>query len=338
MSSRSPAIPRDSVVLVTGVNGFVASHIGDHILANGYRVRGTVRDKSKGEMMSEVYEKRHGDGRFEFAEVPDLGMDHAFDNAIDGCSAVVHVASDVSFSPDPTAVISLVIKSMENLLKAAAATPSIKRFVYTSSSTAATQPKPNKKFHVDSSTWNNEDVESAWRPPPYEPERAYTVYSASKTLAERAGVDFVNERRPAFVFNSVLPDTVFGELLHPRQGGSTSSFVRLAWAGKEVSFFKQLAPQHMVNVTDVARLHLSALVEPDVQNERLFAWAEPFNYNDVMRILRKMDPERNIPADIEDESRDLSTVDTTRSIELLKRMGRDGFIGLDESVRDCTRE
>ena len=90
----------------------------------------------------------------------------------------------------------------------------------------------------------------------------------------------------------------------------------------------------MVNVKDVARLHVAALVEPDVQRERLFAFAEPFNYNDVMRTLRKLDPKRKIPGDIEDDSRDFSTVDTKRSVELLKRMGRDGFTGLEDSVRE----
>ena len=77
-------VPKNSHVLVTGINGLVASHVGDQLLASGFKARGTARDKPKGEMMTEVYEKRHGAGRFEFVVVPDLGADHAFDEAVQG--------------------------------------------------------------------------------------------------------------------------------------------------------------------------------------------------------------------------------------------------------------
>jgi nucleoside-diphosphate-sugar epimerase len=45
--SSTPA--SDSVVLVTGVNGFLGSHIADQLLNAGFRVRGTVRSIPKAE-------------------------------------------------------------------------------------------------------------------------------------------------------------------------------------------------------------------------------------------------------------------------------------------------
>lgn len=39
---RAPAIAPGSLTLVTGVNGFIGSHIADQLLSLGYRVRGTV--------------------------------------------------------------------------------------------------------------------------------------------------------------------------------------------------------------------------------------------------------------------------------------------------------
>ena len=77
---------------------------------------------------------------------------------------------------------------------------------------AATAPKPNTEFHIDSSTWNDEDVEAAWKPGPYKPERAWAVYGASKVQAEQACFGFMKEKKPGFVFNSVIPDTVMGEI------------------------------------------------------------------------------------------------------------------------------
>jgi nucleoside-diphosphate-sugar epimerase len=80
----STAIPKGSTVLITGVNGYIASHVADQVIVAGYRVRGTVRSDPKGELMTEVYEKRHGPGKFEFVVVPDMSVDHAFDDAVKG--------------------------------------------------------------------------------------------------------------------------------------------------------------------------------------------------------------------------------------------------------------
>ena len=80
----STAIPKGSTVLITGVNGYIASHVADQVIAAGYRVRGTVRSKAKGELMTEVYEKRHGPGKFESIVVPDMAVAHAFDDAVKG--------------------------------------------------------------------------------------------------------------------------------------------------------------------------------------------------------------------------------------------------------------
>lgn len=51
-------------------------------------------------------------------------------------------------------------------------------------------------------------------------------------------------------------------------------------------------------------------------------------------MLRKAYPERTWPENPVDEPRDLSTVEIReRSVELLKALGRDGFITLEESVK-----
>ena len=42
----------------------------------------------------------------------------------------------------------------------------------------------------------------------------WTVYSASKTLAERAAWDFIATEKPAFDLTSILPVYNFGPYLH----------------------------------------------------------------------------------------------------------------------------
>jgi nucleoside-diphosphate-sugar epimerase len=82
----SPAIPKHSIVLVTGCNGFIASHVADQLLEAGYRVRGTVRNIPKIQGLAALWEKKFGTGRFEVANVADMSKDGAFDEAMQGNS------------------------------------------------------------------------------------------------------------------------------------------------------------------------------------------------------------------------------------------------------------
>jgi nucleoside-diphosphate-sugar epimerase len=54
----APAIPKGSTVLVTGVNGYIGSHVADQLLLAGYRVRGTTREASKAAKLLDIWEKK----------------------------------------------------------------------------------------------------------------------------------------------------------------------------------------------------------------------------------------------------------------------------------------
>lgn len=109
----------------------------------------------------------------------------------------------------------------------------MKRFVLTSSSAAALIPKPNDPAKVTTETWNEETVRYAYRDPPYEPERGYPVYAASKTLSEQEAWKFMREKKPGFVLNAVLPNINFGATLDSAGQGhpSTSGMVAELFKG-----------------------------------------------------------------------------------------------------------
>jgi nucleoside-diphosphate-sugar epimerase len=67
------AIPLNSTVLVTGVNGFIGSHVADQLLQNGYKVRGTARKLSRRDCVKAFWEKEHSLGKVEMVEVPEIG-------------------------------------------------------------------------------------------------------------------------------------------------------------------------------------------------------------------------------------------------------------------------
>ena len=148
----------------------------------------------------------------------------------------------MSFDSNPNNVIPQVIAGLRGILNSAAKEPSVKRFVYTSSSSAATSPKPNTKFTIGKDTWNEEDVKAAWGPPPYEPSRAWFVYAASKTQAEQELWKYVREQKPHFVANSILPNSNIGPLFYPTQFGSTTNWVLDIYRG-EAKFLPDAPPR-----------------------------------------------------------------------------------------------
>lgn len=132
-------------------------------------------------------------------------------------------------NPNPYEVIPGSIKGTLEVLSAAAKEPSVKRFVLTSSSASALIPKPNDPVQVTTDTWNDSIVDFVYRDPPYEPERAYPVYAASKMLCEKEAWNFMSEQKPGFVLNAVLPNINFGASLdfvnqgHPSTSGMVAA-------------------------------------------------------------------------------------------------------------------
>lgn len=227
-------IPQGSTILVTGVNGFIGSHIADQLLNFGYKVRGTTRSPQKNAWINTIFHNKYATDHFELVAVPDMAAPGAFAQAVKGISAVIHTATIFTLDPNPHNVIPGTIAGTVNALQAAAQEPSVKRFVLTSSSLAALIPKPNHPVQVTAETWNDEAVELAYRdPPPYEPERAFPVYAASKTLAEKAAWRFMDEKKPAFTLNTVLPNINFGASLDVVNQGhpSTSALVAELFRG-----------------------------------------------------------------------------------------------------------
>jgi nucleoside-diphosphate-sugar epimerase len=246
-------------------------------------------------------------------------------------------------SYDPNEGIPTVVDGTLNALKAASNESSIKRFVLTSSSTAAISPIPNKVFSADETTWNEEAVKAAWAPPPYEGEqRKLDVYSASKTQGEQAAWKFIKEKKPGFVLNTVLPNANMGPVLSPENQGtpSTVGWLKALWDGFEGEGQEKLKfnpPQYYVNVQDTARVHVGALIFPDINGERLYDFAYPFNWNDLLAIYRKLYPDHKFMDDIPDLGRDLSKVTNGRAEEIVKRFGRAGWTDLEETVRDAAK-
>ncbi|KAK4507430.1 hypothetical protein PRZ48_001165 [Zasmidium cellare] len=322
------ALPPNSLVLVTGANGWQGMHVADQLLEHGYRVRGTVRDADKAIWTSKYFKEKYGAGRFTTAIIPDVVRRGSLNVAVRGCSGVVHCVSVMSFSPDPTEVITPTIAGALNALEAAAQEAHVKRFVYCSSTVAAVSSGTGTKTEVTSDSWNMSAFLTAWQPPPYDDNRAWAVYASSKLQTEQASLTNLNP---------VLPGTLWGKQLAPGHQGYRTSVALLKSIFDGDAASAALSPaQYFSDVQDSALLHVAALILPDVADRRIFAVNAPWNIPSILTLLRAMYPQRILEGDVSDHGVDMTVYrEQGFAEELLRRMGRRGWTELGVSVGWC---
>jgi hypothetical protein len=90
-----------------------------------------------------------------------------------------------------------------------------------------------------------------------------------------------------------------------------------------------------VDVDDTARVHVAALLSKSVNNERIFAFARPYSWNQVLAIMRMIYPTRKFPGDIPGVKMSKLKVPTERGEQLLKDVfERDGWTSFEETIRN----
>ena len=88
---------------------------------------------------------------------------------------------------------------------------------------------------------------------------------------------------------------------------------------------------------DTALLHVAAAIHPGIKLERIFAYAEPYNGDRILAILRKMYPNRTFCPDFHAEKNLCDIVPRGRAEQILREIGKDGWTSLEESIKRSTR-
>lgn len=94
-----------------------------------------------------------------------------------------------------------------------------------------------------------------------------------------------------------------------------------------------------MDVDDTARIHVAALLCKSVQNERIFAHAAPFNWSQILAILRTLRPSKLLPEVMLGAELSNMKVPNERGEQLLKDVfGRPGWNSLEEVVAENIKD
>ncbi|KDQ15561.1 hypothetical protein BOTBODRAFT_31453 [Botryobasidium botryosum FD-172 SS1] len=289
-----PAVQPPATVLVTGASGFVAVWITKTLLERGFHVRGTVRSPSKGEYLANLF-KTHG-SKFTYVLVEDVSLEGAFDQAVKGVDAVVHTASPVNVDgEEPDAFIKPAVNGTLNALKGVKKHgASVKRVVITGSVAALLQPKDDVPAVYTEADWNTFAVEEVKAKGIHADQMS--KYRASKTLAERAAWDFVEQNKAEIGFDlaTILPSCVFGPVLHDtptiEQLSGTPKFFYVSTRGEGFPRDRKSPFTNYVDVRDVAEIHVRALEQEIAGGQRFVCSAAPFTWQDIYNALNSAEP------------------------------------------------
>ena len=267
------------IVTITGISGFLGSRICFEFLKTGqYTMRGTVRSKNNEAKIAPL-RKAYGPlfDQIELVEADLLDSD-SIQKAVAGSTYVVHTASPVNFTPkNEDDVLKPAIEGTNAVMKACTA-HGVKRCVLTSGIVAVNKMDPIDKpdymtGFYDETCWSN----------PNRPE-GLKVYYKSKTLAEKLAWDYIKElpEHKKLELVTVIPTLIFGPSLLP--GGFTSGQFMAGYFNPKRSF---VPPGFidMVDVRDVAKIHLEAIRRPDAAYNRFLAHSERAYHLDIATAL-----------------------------------------------------
>jgi len=279
-----------SLVLVTGGSGFIASHTILQLLGAGHDVRTTVRSLSReGDVRAMLMRGGAEPGkRLQFVAA-DLTGDAGWPAAVAGCEYVLHMAS-----PFPATVPKdeneLIVPARDGALRVlrAARDAGVKRVVLTSSFAAVGYGFPPQQAPFTEKDWTD----------PTQPD--VMPYTKSKTLAERAAWDFIARDGAGLELSVVNPVAVFGPVLG-RDYATSILLVERLIDGAMPGVPRMCIG--VVDVRDVADLHLRAMTNPAAKGERFLAVAGDFMWLvEIARVLKarlgdsaKRVPTRQLP-------------------------------------------
>jgi len=269
----------DKLILVTGGSGFVGGHCIAQLLQKGYNVRTTLRSL---ESRNKVIEALKANGITSFGNLSfieaELTKDDNWAAAMKDCKYVLSVASPVFFEipKDENEAIRPALEGIIRILKFAR-NAGIKRVVMTSNFGAVGFSQTDK---------SRETTEADWTAPNL---KGLSIYEKSKLLAERAAWEFIKKEGGNLEFATINPVAILGPSLNEHVSGSFDILKHMldgTWKAVPP------IPLNIVDVRDVADLHIRAMENPAANGQRFIASADgKISMPEIAAFIKKTRPE-----------------------------------------------
>ena len=261
-------------VFVSGGSGYIALHCIAKLISKGFYVKTSLRSMNRqSEVISSISKVIDCTNKLEFCEL-DLMKDEGWEEAIKGCTYVLHVASPLmlGFPKNPDEIIKPAVNGLKRAIQSAVKNK-VKRFVMTSSF-AAIGSGSKTKTEFNDNDWtdlNNPDL---------------NPYNISKTKAEMALWDYINnlDENQKIEVCTINPTVVIGPSLSNDVGGSNLAIRKLLDGSMP---FSSKFGIDLVDVQDVADMHIEAMLHQDASGKRFLLSAKTIWYSELANILRK---------------------------------------------------
>jgi dihydroflavonol-4-reductase len=270
------------LILVTGASGFVGKWTVIKLLQRGYRVRGTIRSEAKGDQVMKATALNAGEAMRNLHLVQaDILDDTGWEDAMDGVDAVMHVATAIREDEprDSSLVIRPAIEGTERVLRFTHRA-GIERFILTSSIATVGYghgQTTGRRVYNETHFTNLESMRWTW------------AYGVGKTRAERAAWEFVKAH--GMDMTTIHPGAIIGPALDD-DASISIGMVTMLFDAKTPAL-----PSNgfsIIDVRDVADMHVAALEKPEASNQRYLATAEYMPFPKIAATLRELYPGRKI--------------------------------------------
>mgnify|MGYP001398189482 FL=1 len=257
-------------VLVTGATGYIGLHCIQQLLNQGYAVNGSVRSPERKDEIFEALQKHNTPTENLNLFTFNLTEDDGWDEGMEGCDYLLHVASPIALeNHNEDFFVKPAVAGVKRAFKYAKK-HNVKKVVLTSS-VAAIFDTLEEKTDYDETDWSDPENPSI------------SHYAKSKTLAEKAAWDFVDNEDNPFELAVINPALVIGPSLSGDLGESNKAIAMVTTGKMPVAVPLQFG---YVDVRDVAAAHLLAMQNSNSNGERFALAEKDLWYKDVAKVLR----------------------------------------------------
>ena len=258
-------------VLVTGATGYIGLHCIQQLLNQGYAVNGSVRSPERKDEIFEALQKHNTPTENLNLFTFNLTEDDGWDEGMEGCDYLLHVASPIALeNHNEDFFVKPAVAGVKRAFKYAKK-HNVKKVVLTSS-VAAIFDTLEEKTDYDETDWSDPENPSI------------SHYAKSKTLAEKAAWDFVDNEDNPFELAVINPALVIGPSLSGDLGESNKAIAMVTTGKMPVAVPLQFG---YVDVRDVAAAHLLAMQNSNSNGERFALAEKDLWYKDVAKVLRE---------------------------------------------------